>query len=259
MVKERRKRGRPDEVSLVASDTELPIGEFRKAVHLFLTLIEHVGREATGDGRGPGWLISARAGSTRLAARPTPQIGASAHSGRILSTIRDGVRMLRDATTRPHGFDDVALRSARDLVSLSTVRSVRPRMRIEVRQGGEVEKIPLAPAIAHSVDEMIAVRHRDWGSIEGQLLLLAVTNDDQHAIAVHDVLTGRRIRCRITDDALFRKAYSNFERRVVATGLISYRADGEPESVDCEDLMILGQPLELPSPEDVYGILALDR
>lgn len=78
------------------------------------------------------------------------------------------------------------------------------------------------------------------------------------SIAVVDPLNDRAVRCWVNDD-LFDEAYKAFRKRdarVSVTGLIHYRKDGQPNSIEVDELSVFPERSDLPSADEVHGILS---
>jgi hypothetical protein len=72
---------------------------------------------------------------------------------------------------------------------------------------------------------------------------------------VVDPLTERPVRCWVNDE-LFEQAYRAFRKRVAVTGLIHYRKDGQPNSIEVDELVVFPERSALYSAEEIHGILS---
>ena len=104
-----------------------------------------------------------------------------------------------------------------------------------------------------NVDALLGSAIKDYGTVEGYLRVLSVQGGT--FIAVVDPLNDRAVRCWVSDE-LFDKAYKAFRKRVSVTGLIHYRKDGQPNSIEVDDLSVFPERSELPTAEEVHGILS---
>jgi hypothetical protein len=85
-----------------------------------------------------------------------------------------------------------------------------------------------------------------------------ITERKRTRIYVFDALTDKKVGCRI-DPEIRQQALSAFGRRVEVRGLIRYRHDGEPISIIADGLELLDKDHELPTANDVLGILGAMR
>src|SRR5438445_133094 len=73
--------------------------------------------------------------------------------------------------------------------------------------------------------------------------------------AIFDVLTDKRVECFFTSHVTLDDVLRGVGRRVAVTGIIKTRPDGERVSVEARELRVFPAEEELPSPDDVRGIL----
>lgn len=92
----------------------------------------------------------------------------------------------------------------------------------------------------------------DYGSIEGRLQ--TVTERGRLQFIVYERLWDRPVRCFIPDH-LTEEAVAAFRTRVEVYGLIRYRKDGQPVSIDVDEIVGFPPDAEIPSFRDVHGIL----
>jgi hypothetical protein len=72
-------------------------------------------------------------------------------------------------------------------------------------------------------------------------------------VEVFDEISGHLIHCIITPNQL-EDAKDAFDRRVSISGLIHYRADGTPISIEVKDIFRFPLSRELPRHDDIRGI-----
>ena len=64
----------------------------------------------------------------------------------------------------------------------------------------------------------------------------------------------QRVRCYFPEE-LLPSVFERFRKRVEVSGLIHYRKNGAPISIEAEHIVGLPDDSELPTAEDVRGIL----
>jgi hypothetical protein len=94
--------------------------------------------------------------------------------------------------------------------------------------------------------------YNDFGTIEGRLETIQESYGTLQFF-IRDVFLRQRVRCYFPEE-LLPSVFATFRKRVEVSGVIHYRKDGTPISIEAEH--ILGQPddSELPTAEDVRGI-----
>ena len=106
-------------------------------------------------------------------------------------------------------------------------------------------------AVAHAI-EILREAFEDHGSVEG-LLQVASERGSFH-VTVYEPLWDQPIRCSVTPERL-QECLRLFGQRVEVFGLVRYRNDGTPISIEAEEIVPFPQVEGLPSPDDVRGIL----
>jgi hypothetical protein len=76
-------------------------------------------------------------------------------------------------------------------------------------------------------------------------------------VFVYDPIDSRQIRCDISEKDL-QTALASFRKRVEVYGKVRYRRDGMPVSVKVESIVPFPSPEEIPTLEEIRGILRTD-
>lgn len=238
---------RSHRLTLYLDGPQITAERFQKAIGAFFALIDDVAEEVTGKTKQVRWIVSANRGSLLLHADPMPA-NPSVPVGLIAASIHHGLGQLGQKAQRPKWFNDSALRRARELGAIVDGKEVG-LAKVLLAQKPTVVK---QDTVQH-VDRILGVRVKDYGTIEGQLQMVSIRGGPHFAVS--DALTGRSIQCLIPPEKM-EDAIGAFPRRVAVQGVLRYNQQGEPVSVDVEDLQTLPERAELPSAEDVYGILS---
>ena len=92
----------------------------------------------------------------------------------------------------------------------------------------------------------------------GQSLCCDVVSDGKFArvaiLQIRDAILRQTIRCYFPEEML-NEAFTSFRKRVEISGFVHYRRNGVPISIEVVRIDQLPDDQELPSPEDVRGIL----
>ena len=97
--------------------------------------------------------------------------------------------------------------------------------------------------------------YEDHGSVEGRLEATLSLRTGILEFAIRETVWGKLIECRIVE-SLEPKALLNAEKRVEIYGPIRYGKDETPLSVSAEEIIPFPDPCDIPSCEDVKGMLA---
>ena len=118
-----------------------------------------------------------------------------------------------------------------------------------------VKKRPvnIGPGIARVVREDWETSYYDFGVLEGRLEGIRDASGSIR-IEIKDFLYPKAINCAIPE-RLLEISLQSFRKRVEIEGRIHYRKDGTPIKIDAESIDILCEDDELPSVDDVRGIM----
>lgn len=118
-----------------------------------------------------------------------------------------------------------------------------------------VEKRPISfePTIASVIREEWRADYNDYGTIEGRLEAIQETHGTLQFF-IRDAMLRLRVRCYFPE-TLLPAVFEKFRKRVEVSGIIHYRKNGTPVSIEAEHIIGLLDDSELPTAEDVRGIL----
>ncbi|MGV8082517.1 MAG: hypothetical protein AB2L09_02615 [Coriobacteriia bacterium] len=239
-----------DRVTLKLEASKVTASEFKRAVNAFLDMIREVADDVAGGPKHVSWVVSVEAGSACLVAEPVPV--ASVDRPIIpaaLSAIRNGISEITARTTIPQHWSETAVRHVAELAALSGDNV--PGKSISVRFGIDAP-ISLTKTTADNVGKMFAAHTYSLGSIEGRLEMMSLRSGFK--CNIYDMLTDRRVNCTYSDN-LFEDVRAALGERVSAYGLISYASDGRLLNLKIQSVRVLGRSEDLPTWDDVKGIL----
>lgn len=243
----RRVQKQGDRLTLKLEGEKIPAAQFRRAVNNFLDMIDDVAREVSGGTDTVRWLITVERGSNRINATPEA-IKPKAPLRDITRAVRTGMTTIEKRAVRPKFFTASALRNLKEIAASADGRELRSA-------GLQIAKriMPISRQVSAHVDSVLVASIADIGSVEGQLRMISIQGAPH--FNVYDDLTDRQVECFATDGQL-QDAHRYFGKRVAITGVIRYRRDGEPVSIQVEDIKPFLDEDDLPSADDVYGILS---
>lgn len=113
--------------------------------------------------------------------------------------------------------------------------------------------IALSSRLVAHVEAVLAPELTSIGSVEGKLLGLIIHGKSRFLI--FDPLTGRQVICYFTGRVEWESVLKAFGKRVAVTGFIRSRRSGEKVSIQVSRLHVFPPDEELPSSQEMLGIL----
>ena len=241
----------PDQIP---SDLTLEIGadvspdRFLTAVRAFFGYVDEVGQMLAPDGRAPAWLVRVREGSNLIGVEPAPSSPMEIVRA-VYARVQSGVGSLANGDIEQSGLNEAALRHLRALSDLIQADKKRPT---PVRIWVERQAISLVPEIGETIREDWRIDYHDMGTVEGRLEVI-----QDHAgleLRVRDPALRRTVKCYVPEEML-PNVFAQFRKRVEIFGLVHYRRNGTPVSIEASTIDPLPDDDDLPTPEEVRGIL----
>ena len=118
---------------------------------------------------------------------------------------------------------------------------------------GRKRPISFEPTIASVIREDWRADYNDYGTIEGRLETIQETYGTLQ-FYIRDAMLRQRVRCYFPEK-LLPEVFDKFRKRVEVSGIIHYRKNGTPVSIEAEQIVGLPDDADLPTAEDVRGIL----
>ena len=242
----------------VPTDLTLEIGEnlspdrFMAAARAFFGYVQELS-EDVGGGETARWIVKVRDGSAMLAVDPNPSM--SIEQARIVyARAERGLRHLIDSNVlEDFGLPEPALKHLR-VLSEMTQAGPNKAPPVPIRIWIQRKPIFLEPTIASAIREDWRADYNDYGTIEGRLEAIQESHGTLQFF-IRDAFLRQRVRCYFPED-LLPSVFEKFRKRVEVSGVIHYRKNGTPISIEAEHILGLPDDSELPSAEDVRGILA---
>lgn len=241
----------PQDIALSFDVDEVPFRLLLKAGQAFSNLLREVARAYIGTARDPAqWLVHVEAGSVVLPLRgeASGDLASNSQVYEVGVFVAQGLALIEGDAVRPDHFTDRALEQARELAKLASGGDLS----IEVRGGGV--RSSLTSRLIVNVDTILGHEESSTGTIEGALEAFNVHGKNKR-FNVYDSLTGRSVECKFTDDVTVDDLRPAIGRRVAVRGLVRARPDGRPVSVDARELEVFPPEHELPTPDEVFGLL----
>jgi hypothetical protein len=244
----------PDQIP---TDLTLEIGEnlsperFMAAARAFFGYVQEISQALAPDAEPIRWIVRVREGSALLAVDPCPNVPPEV-ARRIYIRTERGLLHLIDHDIEGSGLPEPALKHLRTLSEMTEAgpNKVAP---VPMRVWVQKKPISLQPTIASVIREEWRADYNDYGTIEGRL----ETIQESHGTLqfyIRDALLRQRVRCYFPEE-LLPTVFDTFRKRVEVSGVIHYRKNGTPVSIEVEHILGLPDDSELPTAEDVRGLL----
>jgi hypothetical protein len=242
----------PDQIP---SDLTLEIGgslnpeRFLAITRAFFGYVEEVSKSVAPSGAMPDWIVRVREGSSLIGVDPGQKANTSTVKS-IYAKIEQGVNFLAIGQYDEARFSDAAIKHLKVLAETGDVNRKRPTpMRLWI----ERKPIMIGAEIAQAIREDWRSDYSDFGTVEGRLE--AIQDRSGLQLRIRDTLLNITVQCYVDED-LLPIAFGSFRKRVEVSGVIHYRRNGSPISIDAENIELLPDDATLPSIDDVRGILS---
>lgn len=223
--------------------------KFTRGIKAFFGFINDVANEVSGKKKAIRWIVSVRPGSININVEPEPLNGFETVIPVTIEAIEKGIDIISNKAERPTHFSDDALKKIIDLVSIVDSRDKElDRVRIWVNN----KPNNLSSKIVANIDLILGTSSKAYGTIEGKLQVISERQGLN--FVVYDSLTDKPIKCYFDDD-IMNEVIGAFGKRISVYGMIRYRKDGEPISIEVEELEVFPNKEDLPNIYDVLGIL----
>jgi hypothetical protein len=236
----------PTDLTLEIGD-DLPPDRFLAAVRAFFGYVQEI--EAGLDGDALGWTVRVREGSALIAIDPAPAAPPELVES-VYTLAEHGIRDVANGQIDKANLSESALRHLKVLSELTVARQDRiVPMQVWVRR----RPISLTPRIRDVIREDRRADYNDFGTVEGRLETIQ-DRDGSLLMHIRDRMFRQKIRCYFPEEML-PDVFDKFRRRVEISGVIHYRHNGVPISIEAAVIDALPDDDELPTAEDVRGIL----
>lgn len=238
----------PTDLTIDLGDDLAP-DEFLAAVRNFLGYVSEITTAQRGDGADVTWTVKVREGSALVGVLPDTGAPLS-RLGMIYRMAEYAPRAIARGDIAGAGISEKAVGHLRALSELAGKRENGRGIHLWVKR----RPVNIGPGIARAVREDWDTSYHDFGVVEGRLEGIRDASGSVR-IAVKDFLYPRSVSCAVPE-SLLEVALQSFRKRVEVEGRINYRKDGTPISIEATSIDILPEDDELPSADDVRGIMA---
>ncbi len=238
-----------NQVVLELEGDKITADKFRISIGTFYNLVDEIANQVSGKKKPINWIVTVKEGSITLISKPEPVEISEDVVETILDNFNKGIDSLEKSQERPPNFSDKALECLQYLASIPDFKgNGLNKIHISINETPHT----LTHHIIANVDYILGVYAKELGSIEGKLQTISERGGPK--IIVYDALTDKPIRCNVTEEMLYDMTGA-FGKRVYVYGLISYNKSGIPTSIKAEEFKVFPKEEELPSADEIRGIL----
>ena len=234
-------------------DGQVTLTNLTRLVESWADFLSEIGKDVTGSHEKDVVryvVMTASGGSFALGVRPQPGKKGVPVSmmPRIARTVVSGLQQLDHEAKRPSHFSDSALAKLRNLARLAGPEM--PSLRV---RNGRGQPVALSSTLLAHVEAVLIPEVRTIGTIEGVLEGLIIHGRKQFHLT--DRLTGRKVTCYFGNAISWEGLRDLFGKRMAVTGAICSRRSGERASINVSSYYVFPREDELPSADEVRGLL----
>lgn len=241
----------PTDLTLEIGDSLSP-SRFMAVARAFFGYVEAISESIMPEGESLHWLVRVREGSSLLAVDPTPSAPVE-FVNQIYSRAERGVKRLIEKNLEDSGLNEAALGHLRVLAEMTIEGPKRASAPVKMRLWIQRKPLGLDPTIANTIREQGDGHFSDHGSIEGRLIAIQEAAGSLQ-FYINDAILHQKVKCNFPE-RLLNDVFSKFRRRIEVYGLVSYRKRNVPVSIEADKIIELPDDSELPSIDEVIGIL----
>lgn len=235
------------DITLELDEDDITLSEFTSALEHFIGLVKEVSKRVSPNLKHQ-WIVKVYPGSAGIGLSGKTGTVTQNDLGVIRQSVLDGISALENGE-RHSTFSDKAIEHAMGLNRSFSKRHGQARIR--VWNQNKTSK-SVTDAVRAGAAKLLDPVYEDDGSIEGTLEV--VSGHGTLKVVVYDAVDSRPIKCELSDKDI-QTAIQSFMRRVEVYGKIRYRRDGVPVSVKVEKIIAFPAPEEVPTLDEMRGIL----
>ncbi len=168
----------------------------------------------------------------------------------VVRKFKSGMRQIAENGERPPYFSERGMQQAYELTAMLHINGIDA-----FRVGYNGETVEFTPGIKKAVKETLEGKYKAIGSIEARIDTLSA-HEKPYSCTAWTLLTNEPIRCFFSDAEVLSSAYENFKQRVTLRGILTSRPNGEVTSMRVHSIEPFPADEDLPSVDDILGIMA---
>lgn len=231
----------------------ITLSDLMETASRVLSILREVDARTTGSEQGSlDWVIrDLRSGSAILEIMAEPKGEATPiwAAPLVVRRFKEGMSRIVATGERPEYFTEYAMRRAYELTAMLDPNGIEA---LHIGLNGDT--VVLQPGMKKAVRDALEGRYRAIGTIEGRIDSLSA-HEEPYFCTLYTLLSNEPVRCYFGPE-LLDDVYENFRARVVVRGTLNTRANGEVTSMRLQGLERLPSDDELPTVDEIIGILA---
>jgi hypothetical protein len=240
----------PTDLSVEIAGENVTPDKFLRVVQNFFNILKEITHAHAEQGEEVAWSVLVREGSGIIGVEPKDMAAKALIYTSVRKDFHIGFDALQHGRQTPSSFSIPAIKAAKNLANIAGVGDEDDtRIRVWVdKRPTEINHHTVASAV-----DVLKVGYEDYGSVEGRMSLIRDASGKLQG-EIHDIVSGQNIKCKFEEDQL-PMIFKAFRKRVEIFGMIKYRSDGTPKSVDMDKLTIFPERSKLPGFSEVLGII----
>lgn len=226
---------------------DLPPDEFLAVNRAFFGYVREVAASSGAEAGSACWRVQVHPGSALISMIPTSSVLPEVARA-LYARVAGGAKALARGDVEG-GVSEPAMKHLRVIAEIAEGSKGSPT---PIQLWVEHEPVPVTPEIARAIREETRASYTDYGTVEGRLRTIQDAGSLQ--LLLRDEALGQTVRCYFPEEML-PEVFENFRQRVEVSGLIRYRYNGTPTSIEAARIEPLPNDDDLPSPAAVRGIL----
>ena len=243
-----------DRLTFKVEGARITAARFKAQFDAFLDMANEVADSVADKRQSVDWIVSVEPGSVVVHIDAEPKRIEPSIIPYAVSAIKKGIQSLESGTEEwPEHFTEKALTSMRKIADV-LAKSNGELSHVKIGYNGSSKNVTTRSLA--TVDSLLTGKYTDYGTVEGTIRVL--DGRKKVRFAIDDDLTGRSISCYFSKE-LWDSVHEVFDPweppRVSVSGLILYRSNGQPVSIQADNLRAFQAKEKLPSWGDMLGFL----
>jgi hypothetical protein len=222
---------------------------FKKAIDHFFSFVDKLSIQLSDKNRPARWIISVKKGSICLGLHPESTTEQTIGFPGLIKEIETGINQISKKDERPSYYSNEVLSDLNALAKLPMQKNSGIKGIYIIPNGNEME---VSSSMKTNIDSILKIQREEFGSFEGTLKIISIVQGLHFQI--YEFVHDHAIKC-LMDEKILGEALRAFNKRVYVFGLIRYSKGGIPSEIQVKDLRVLRDENELPTANEVLGIL----
>jgi len=228
---------------------QISLRGFLTALDSTLSVLRDLDSGVSGEPSGSlDWVVTdLSAGSLCLEVEPRSRFEDRNAGPEVVAAFVAGLAQIETDGTTPPYFSDYGMQKTRRLLKLIGRQGMAG---LEVTSSER--RVEITARASANIDQLIPIRRRSIGSVEGMLEMISVHSKPRFVI--YHSRTRKAVTCRFGGEEMLEAAKTALGKRVSVLGVVHSNARGEPMRVESERIRAFRDPRDLPTAAELKGI-----